>query len=87
MLCDYYEYDDDDDIIVCLDGLSAADWNIRSRVDGGGSMPLSDGTAALPNAMRIPPSGVKRRRKDLKVLENRDLCRIVSSFIPKTTQL
>ena len=81
MLCDDYEYDDDEDITVCLDGLSAADWNIRS------SGPSSDGTAALPNEMRIPPSGVKRRRKDLKVLENRDLCRIVSSFTPKTTQL
>ena len=84
MLCD----DDDDvdgDITVCLDGLSAADWNIR-RVDAAGPMPPSDDTTAPPYELRIPPSGVKRRRKDLKVLENRDLCRIVSSFIPKTTQ-
>jgi hypothetical protein len=42
-------------------------------------MPTTDG----PTTASIPPStGVTRRSKQSKVLENRDLCRIVSSFLP-----
>ena len=59
--------DDDDDIsAVCVGGLSAADWN-AGRVDGGGSMPPSDGAAALPYDLDLPPSGVIQRRKELQV--------------------
>ena len=80
--------------IILVGGLSAADWNAR-RVDGGGSMPTRDGTAAAAAAaahpyavvQHVPPSGRIRRRNEIQVLENRDLCRIVSSFIPKPTQL
>ena len=86
MIC--FDNDDDDDIPVCLGGLSAADWNV-GRVDSGGSMPLTDGTAvALPYELDLPPSsGVIQRRKELQVLENRDLCRIIAAFIPKITKL
>ena len=92
-------YDDDDDDggdsdyympawwssachIILVGGLSAADWNAR-RVDGDGSKPAS--SAAPYTVQHVPPSGLKRRRNELQVLENRDLCRIVASFIPKTT--
>ena len=58
-------------------GLSSADWSVR-RLGGGGSMPTTDGTAAAHSEI-----GVTRRSRQRKVLENRDLCRIVGSFIPK----
>ena len=75
--------------IILVGGLSAADWNAR-RVDGDGSMPTRDGTAAAhPYAVvqHIPPSEIIQRRNEIQVLENRDLCRIVFSFIPKPAQL
>ena len=53
-------------------GLSAADWSVR-RLGGGGSMPATDGTLS---------SGVSLSGRQSKVLENRDLCRIVTSYIP-----
>jgi hypothetical protein len=43
-------------------------------------MPTTDGTAAAHS--NIPSSGVVRRSRQRKVLENRDLCRIVSCYIP-----
>ena len=69
---------------VFAGGLSAADWNVRG-LGGGGSMPATDGTttvaaAAVPDT---PSSGVTLRGNKSKVLENRDLCLIVVSYIPK----
>ena len=65
-------------------GLSAADWSVRG-LGGGGSMPTT--TAAATAAVvvpDIPSTGVILRGRQSKVLENRDLCRIVASYsIPK----
>ena len=63
-----------------LGGLSSADWSVR-RLSGGGSMHNTDGTATAHSD--IVSSGVTRRSTQSKVLENRDLCRIVGSYIPK----
>ena len=65
---------------VFLGGLSSADWSVR-RLGGGGSMPTTDGTAAAHSD--IPSLGEFLRGRQSKVLENRDLCRIVGSYIPK----
>ena len=70
--------------IILVGGLSSADWNARG-VDGGASMPTSDGTTHA--VVQEFPKVVKRRRNELQVLENRDLCRILVSFIPKPAQL
>ena len=43
-------------------------------------MPTTDGTATAHSKM--PSSAVTRRSRQRKVLENRDLCRIVSCYIP-----
>ena len=43
-------------------------------------MPTTDGTATAHS--NIPSSGVTRRSRQRYVLENRDLCRIVSCYIP-----
>ena len=72
---------------VFLGGLSSADWSV-CRLGGCGSMPTTDdGTATAHSAHSahsdIPLSGVSRRSRQRKVLENRDLCRIVGSFIRK----
>ena len=61
-------------------GLSSADWSFR-RLGGGGSMPATDDPAAAVDI--TPSSRVARSRRMSKVLENRDLCRIVVSYIPK----
>ena len=61
-------------------GLSSADWSVR-RLGGGGSMPTTDGTAAALS--NIPSPGIILNGRQSKVLENRDLCRIVGSYIPK----
>ena len=67
--------------LCCLGGLSSADWSVR-RLGGGGLMPTTDDTAAAH--ADIPSSGVTpRRSRQRRVLENRDLCRIVGSYIPK----
>ena len=60
-------------------GLSAADWNAR------GSMPATDGPATAAAVPDIPSSGVTLMSviQKSKVLENRDLCRIVVAYIPK----
>ena len=65
--------------------LSSADWSVR-RLGGGGSLLSSTddpATAAPAYAPGIQSSGVTRRSRQCKVLENRDLCRIVASFIPR----
>ena len=46
----------------------------------GGSMPATDGPAIAHSD--ILSSGVTRRSRQRKVLENRDLCRIVVAYIP-----
>ena len=74
-----------DAVHVFSGGLSAADWSVR-RIGGGGSMPTTDGTTAAAAAALtyIPSSRVTLRGRQSKVLENRDLCRIVTSYsIPK----
>ena len=58
----------------------SADWSVR-RLDGGGSMPNRDGTSTAHPT--IPSSGVTVNGRQSKVLENRDLCRIVGFYIPK----
>ena len=68
-------------VLFCLVGLSAADWSIHS----GGSMPTTDSSAA--HLYIFPSSGVTLRGSKSKVLENRDLCRIVVSYIPKPLEL
>ena len=67
-------------LLCCLGGLSSADWSVR-RLGGGGLMPTTDGTAAAHADILSP--GVTPRSRQRKVLENRDLCRIVGSYIPK----
>ena len=75
--------------LLCLlvGGLSAADWSVRG-IGGGGSMPTTYGTTAAAAVIVVVPdfpstgftlSGGRQS----KVLENRDLCRIVTSYIPK----
>ena len=60
-------------------GLSAADWGVR-KLNGDVSMPITD-DAAVP--LHNPASSViTPRGKPRKVFENRDLCRIVVTFIP-----
>ena len=71
---------------ICLfsGGLSSADWSVR-RLGGGRSMPATESTtAAVPD---IPSSGVTLSGSKSKVLENRDLCRIVVSYIPNRYSL
>ena len=66
---------------ISVGGLSSADWSVRRLGGGGGgSMPAAaaDGTAVLPSPGARTLSG----RPQGKVLENRDLCRIVASYIP-----
>ena len=65
---------------ILLGGLSSADWSVR-RLGGGGSMPTTGDSLAA--CIPPPSTGVTRRTKQSKVLENRDLCRIVASFLPK----
>ena len=66
-----------DAVHIFSGGLSVADWSVR-RLGGGGSMPATDGTtAAVPD---IPSTGFTLSGRQSKVLENRDLCRIVTSY-------
>jgi hypothetical protein len=68
---------------------SSADWSVRRRgtqhPGSGGSMPPLEGYGADPHGM-VRPSGITSGSRSLRslrsVLENRDLCRIVSSYIP-----
>ena len=67
-------------------GLSAADWSVQ-RLGDDGLMPVSDGPAVAAFAFAatavpdIPSSGgVTLSGRQSKVLENRDLCRIVASY-------
>ena len=69
-----------DAVNTFLGGLSAADWSVR-RIGSGGSMPTTDGTIIAAAVPDIPSSGNTRSSSMIKVLENRDLCRIVASFI------
>ena len=62
-------------------GLSSADWSVRRLGGGGSMMPTTDGTAAAPST--IPSPDVTLNGRQNKLLENRDLCRIVGSYIPK----
>ena len=72
-----------DAVHIFSGGLSVADWSVR-RLGGGGSMPATDGTTAAV-VPYIPSTGFTLSgRQSKKVLENRDLCRIVASYsIPK----
>ena len=58
-----------------IGGLSSVDWSIR-WLGGGGSMPPTEGTATAHSDITLSV-------RQSKVLENRDLCRIVGSYIPK----
>ena len=44
--------------------------------------PFADSNAAAPYEVCLSPGHVICRRQLRQVLENRDLCRIVSSYIP-----
>ena len=44
--------------------------------------PVADSSAAAPYRVCLSPGPVLRLRQHFKVLENRDLCRIISSYIP-----
>ena len=74
---------DNDAVHIFSGGLSVTDWSVR-RLGGGGSMPATDGTTAAV-VPYIPSTGFTLSgRQSKKVLENRDLCRIVTSYsIPK----
>ncbi len=71
---------------------SSADWSVRRRgaqhPGSGGSMPPLERNGADPHGM-VRPSGIISGSRSLRslrsVLENRDLCRIVSSYIPTPT--
>ena len=65
--------------IIVLAGLSSADWGVRNPSEDG-LMPTTDDIAAQPE--QLSSSGLPRRSSHSKVLENRDLCRIVASFLP-----
>ena len=67
------------DLSFMLGGLSSADWSVR-RPLGDGSMPTMDSTVVYTG---IPSAAFTRSGRQRKVLENRDLCRIVVSFVPK----
>ena len=66
------------EICVFLGHLSSADWNARRR---GGSMATAGIDAAVP-IHKTPSSGITLRGRVGQVLENRDLCRMVATYIP-----
>ena len=75
--------------IIHTGGGSSADWSVRRNgtqqsSSCGGSMPPPVGSnTADPHGMLRPSSGIVSGSRSLRsVLENRDLCRIVSSYIP-----
>lgn len=74
----YYCYLSYDVFCILVGGLSSADWSVRS-LGGVCLIPTADGTAATNSSTGVILSGRQSR-----VLENRDLCRIVASYIPKT---
>ena len=78
---------------VLLGGLSSADWSVR-MLGGGGSMPTTTTAAAAAAAATAAATAAAvpdflsskvtlSSRRQSKVLENRDLCRIITSYIPK----
>jgi hypothetical protein len=71
---------------------SSADWSVRRRgaqhSGSRGSKPPLEGNGAGPHGMVRPSviiSGSRSLRSLRSVLENRDLCRIVSSYIPTSS--
>ena len=74
-------------VYVYVGGLSSTDWSVR-RLGGGGCGSMSatiDSTFAHHQPPPSSPAGVTTLlvgRQQSKVLENRDLCRIVASFLP-----
>ena len=66
------------------DGFASADWSVRGS---DGSIPPAADSSSPAVPVPVPygeylSSPVNYRRQHRKVLENRDLCRIVSSYIP-----
>lgn len=79
-------------IFIFLGGFSSIDWSVRlsdpPTSGSGGSMPAANGgestamgTAAATAAPTHSSGGVLSRRQS-SVLENRDLCRMISSYVP-----
>ena len=67
-----------------LGRLSSADWNVRRRGGGGSMATANDAAVPLHNT---PSSGITLRGRLGKVLENRDLCRMVTTYIPNDDEL
>ena len=74
----FYELLYNNILLSLVGGLSSTDWSVRG-LSGGGSIAATDGTITP----YIPSSGFTLIGRQSKVLENRDLCRIVTSYIPK----
>ena len=84
--------------LIIPDGFSSADWNVRLHVgaqattvsaagnSGSGSIPTADvgggGVDTIPEST-VGLISTRRSRRLNRVLDNRDLCRIVSAFIPE----
>eukprot|EP01035_Chromulina_nebulosa_P024011 gene24011-31179_t len=80
-------------------GYSAADWNIGfpgtlSAVEksGAGSIPAAARSIGLAVAVAVAAAGTmteesSARSTQNRVLDNRDLCRIISSFVPERNYL
>ena len=74
---------------LCPGGYSAADWNVGVHVgaveiSGAGSICRSVGLATIVAAAgtMTDESSTRCLAIQNRVLDNRDLCRIISSFIP-----